>query len=591
MKSFNKFIFIVILFIFGALLLIPLQNAYTIPKDKTALVDLSRLYWNYDKTDKEQKRLQNLKKEMLANLKPMLIHLNDLKQMISTQNQTRKVKYEYMKEYFISSGKVQTLITQYNEQLQTYEQQIRENLLAEIWNAVKTYIELKNYEYVFRIGQDDVLAYDRSIDITGDIETFINTVPNASELDIIGEALVIKNNAYINTGKGNVRVSPGKYITILSDPINGLQPNSNGLNIISDKNDYYITAMYEDAIGIISITDVTMNIKSALVDLGLSDGFKSYLGYENHIYSERNSETNKYELILVKIPRLYIQKQGENDTLKSLEISKRYLKECRIYDISDINNDDKIDIVVYYTNNKGSFLKTLGIDEEQKSIDVYQTSPSDDFIITKNYIPNYAGRKGEIIKTLSDGNKYYTINEDGSLMFTQLDTEFYYKPNYEDEINPYKLIKPVKKYVKYTFNKSLNKYVSDDVENVYIEQKFRKNYSLLYESIGNIDHIAEIRKDDPYHIERAVSGGNLSTEGKHDLWFRIIAEKSFDSKNDLFKAGFSTNENDSVYNHYEEKASGEIFIRYYAYIHGENINAQNIVEFLDLPLGLYSRND
>ncbi len=590
MKSGKILIFVFILLIL-TILLTPIKNAYTIPKDKTALVDLSNLYWNYNKTQREKKRLQKFKDEMMSNLKPMLIHLNDLRQLISNQSHSKKVKYEYMKEYFISSGKIQTLITQYNEQLRTYEQQIRENLLAEIWNSVKTYIELKDYEYVFRIGQNDVLAYDRSIDITNEVSSFINTVPNAAELEIIGEALVIKNNARIDTGKGIVRVTPGKYITILSDPIDALKPDSNGLNIISDKSDYYITAMYEGTIGLISVTEVTTNIKSRLVDLKLGNKFQSYLGFENHIYSERNSETNKYELILVKIPRLYIQKEGENDTFKSLEISKRNLKECKISEIRDINNDGELDIVIKYTNDKGTFLKTLRVKEKQNSINVSQTSPTNDFIIDKKSVPAYAGRKGEVIKTLSDNNKYYSLEEDGSLLFTQFETEFYYKSKYEDEINPYKLIRPVKKYSRYTYDYSKNKFVSKSTESVYLELTFKNNYSLLYESIGNIDHIAEIRKGKSFHIERAVSGGNLSTEGEHDLWFRIIVEKTFEDRNELFKEGFPHNKNDSIYNHYEEKSSGEIFVRFYAFIHGEKIDAQKIIEFLDLPLGLYQRND
>ncbi len=560
-----------------------------IPKDETALIDINKVYWEYKETRKEQQRLNALKSDMEKNIKPLASNLNRTRNLINTGTYTKKVKYEYMKEYFLLSSELDQLVEEYNSQLMKMEQQIRENLLADIWTSIETYSKLKGYKYIFKIGKDDVIAYDPELDMTEEVIGFLNTVPNASELEVQGTALVLKSNARLITGGRALSLPQGRFISILNDPENILSHKSNGKQFSSDKNGYSVTAMYDGKIGVIDVEKITTNLKSYPVELNLGTDYKTYIGFENYINSERNSETGQYDLTVIKLPRLYVEREDASDKFNSMGItsySARGMKKLEISEIKDIEGDGIVEMVFYYQEKDGSeYLRILhAVKENNNDIDIENVSPTRDFQIRNILIPRTSNQRGLSLITESSGDKFYSVEDNGVISFNQNQTEYWFKPN-KNESNPYRSIKPTNKTLKYKFNRETDKYELIETEGpFYIKRGFAKSFAVVFESPGDKNHISEIRKNDSYHIHSASSYEG-EDEHSHDLWFRLILEKEFTSEEALVEGGFPKDPASSIYNDYRKNPSnGRITIRYYAYIHGEDLNVNSIINFLGLPM-------
>ncbi len=574
--------------IFIILLITASINA--IPKDETALVDINRIYWQYKETRKEQQRLKELKSDMEKAISPLASNLSRTRNLINTGTYTKKVKYEYMREYFLLSSELQQLVDEYNSQLMRLEQEIRENLLADIWTSIETYSKLKDYKYVFKIGRDDVIAYDPELDITDDIVGFINTVPNASELEVQGSALVLKSNTRLITGGKTIPLPQGRFISILNDPENVLDPKSNGKKFSSDNNGYSVTVMYDGTIGVVDVEKITTNLKSYEIDLNLGTNYKTYVGFENYIKSVRNSDTQQYDLTVIKIPRLYVERPGASDKFNSMGITStnvRGMKRLEISEIRDIEGDGKVEIVIFYEeDDDSSYLKFLHAEKDSRNdIDIKNVSPSRDFQVMNRSIPRTSNQRGLSLVTETNGGKYYSVTSKGFISFNQNQTEYWFKPNTNDN-NPYRNIKPTNRILKYKFNSTTGKYEQDESEGpFYIKRGFTRSFAVVYKSPGDLEHISEIRKNDTYHIHSATSYQSQGEGYNHDLWFRIILEKEFASEEALTDAGFPKDPTSDMYNDYRKNPSnGRITIRFYAYIHGENLNVNSIIQYLGLPL-------
>lgn len=572
------------------------NNAYSIPKKQTALVDVDKTYWNYNKTLREKKRLEEMKQEMIRNIQPSVNSLKQTKSMLNSGAYSPKVKYEYMQEYFLISSEINKKVDEYNKQLLALENEIRENLMLDIWSSVKIYSKLNDYKYVFKIGKEDVIAYDKDLDITSDIISFINTIPNASELKTIGEALVTKSNTRLITGKRPENISLGSWVKVLYDPYNVLDANSNDKTFTYEYNNYNVTVMVDGKIGLVPVENLTMNIKSEQIDLGL-EGYTAYIGYNNYIKSDRIENSSDYELKVIKIPRLYIEKSG-SASFKSLDIQENLLEHVEVIEIDDVDHDGNVEIIIHYTNNRGTFLKFIHVYIEEYSgrerVKIYNVSPRMDFEIEDSTEPRSSRMPGKRLITQTYGGRYFKVENGDTLVFTQIETEYRIKNNHTQEVNPYEYIKPEKKIIKYKFNptnqnvNSRKRYDTvDDIKTEYIERGFTRAYAPVYAKLGDIDHIAELRKNDTYMVHSATSHKSNLVDSNNDLWLKIILEGSFNSKNELKDAGFPLNSNDAMYLSYESSSSGNINIRYYAYIYGGRLNLMGLVQYLGLPYGIY----
>jgi len=588
-KAFMLFMIIIIL----CVIFIRFDTLFAISKSETALVDLNKIYWGYKRTKEEQKELIELKRDMMQNLSPLTTELKRIRGLIGSQNYSKKIKYEYMKNYFLLSSKIQKYVAQYNKELMSLENEIRETLIQDIWNSVKTYTSLKNYKYVFRIGRQDIVAYDSSLDISNKVLSFIYTIPNAAELEPRGKALVIKSRTRLVTGKGSSYISAGRMVTILYDPQHILDVKSNNKSFIHNNREYNITVMYDGEIGLIPAESVTTNMKSIEVNLELGKNYKTYIGFENYIKSENIKDSNDYKLTVIKIPRLYLERVNDNDSFKNLDINKTNLEEVRISEIRDIDGDGIIDIVIIYRRGDNTLMKIIHIvldnaGTPSERVDVYQASPYQDFTISTNQTPRTTNMKGESLRTELIGDRYYSLEEDNTIVFSQRQTDYWLKSNYEKEDNPYEKFKPVKNILKYKFNQNREKYILENKEGpLYIQRGFTRAYSPVYKEPDDIDHISELRKNDLYYIESGIAYEENRKNTDNDLWLRIILEAEFQNKEALINEGFPEDPKDSMYMEYEENEDGSIFIRYYAYIPGDGLNLTGLINYLGLPVDIF----
>lgn len=591
MKTKNKFICFILIIIFIGF--IPISLSYAIPKQETALVDPLKVYWAYHKTIKEQKRLSNLRKNMEDNIKPLIVSLKRLQALIHSGSYTRKVKYEYMKEYFLLSSQVQMQVSQYNKQLMTMEKEIRENLLRDVWFAVDFYSKLIKYNYVFKIGMDDVIAYNPNLDITNKIIVFLNTIPNAAELQIQGEALVIRTTKLKQIGKNPISIKAGYSVIVLNDPENLLAIESNGKKIKSNDREYYITVLHDENIGQVLINDITTNTKVEKVNLNLSSNYTAYLSFENYIDIEKTDKAGEYELTLIKVPRIFIEltKNQRGLSLLSCKINPKDLKHAEVLEISDIDKDGIVEIVIYYTKKQNSYFSLVHVFEEKPNlIKSKKVSPQNDIKIYELRLATPTGSRGEVTNTfLLDNGKYYSIENDNTLVFKQIKTNYWIKSNYKNETNPYRKIKPVLAYKKYQYDPKAKKFkeiASDSAQN--IQLKFNRTFAPVYKNLGDLDHISEIKKGDSFYIEIAQASNKKEANHSHDLWFRIILAKKFENEVELVEAGFPNNPHDKLYLTYEQDTTTDaIHIKYYAWLHGSYLNLNSLITHFGLPYEIY----